>query len=119
MTVWLVHDPDVAVTPDEARELALSLPETVEQDHHGRPSFRVGGKIFATIWNDTRMNVMLDEDGIRTSLERAPSTCEPVWWGKRLAAVAVNLAHADGAFLADLLTDAWEGKAPRRLLADR
>jgi hypothetical protein len=44
------------VTSDEARELALSLPEAVEQDHHGRPS--------------------------------------------------------------DVLTDAWEGKAPQRLLAD-
>jgi hypothetical protein len=111
----------VAVTPDEARELALSLPEAVEQDHHGRPSFRVCGRIFATIWNDTRMNVMLDEDGIRTSLERAPGICEPVWWGKNLAAIAVNLSQADRPFLTDLLTDAWEGKAqpaaPRRSIA--
>jgi hypothetical protein len=75
--------------------------------------------IFATIWNDTQMNVMLDQDGIRTSLDHAPGTCEPVRWGTRLAAAAVNLAHADRPFLADLLTDAWEGKAPRRLLADR
>ena len=39
----------MAVTADEARALALSLPEAVEQDHHGRPSFRVGGRIFATL----------------------------------------------------------------------
>ena len=31
--------------------LALALPGAVEADHHGRPSFRVGGKIFATLWN--------------------------------------------------------------------
>jgi hypothetical protein len=36
------------VSRDVARHLALGLPEAVEQDHHGRPSFRVGGKIFAT-----------------------------------------------------------------------
>jgi hypothetical protein len=31
------------------RSLALALPETVEQDHFGNPSFRVRGKIFATV----------------------------------------------------------------------
>jgi len=46
----------MAVLPEEARALALSLPEAVEQDHHGRPSFRVDGKIFATLWNEKRMN---------------------------------------------------------------
>jgi hypothetical protein len=35
---------------EQARRLALALPEAVEQDHHGRPSFRVAGKIFATLW---------------------------------------------------------------------
>ena len=34
---------------EQARQLALDLPEAVEQDHHGRPSFRVAGKIFATL----------------------------------------------------------------------
>jgi hypothetical protein len=109
----------MAVTTAEARALALGLPEAVEQDHHGRPSFRVGGRIFATLWTDDRMNVMVDEDGVRTAIERAPETCEPVWWGKRLAAVAVTLSAVDRSLLDELLTDAWEGKAPRRLLADR
>ena len=109
----------MAVSVDEARSLALSLPEAVEQDHHGRPSFRVGGKIFATLWSEQRLNVMVDEDGIRTAVERAPETCEPVWWGRRLAAVAVTLSGVDRSFLGELLTDAWEGKAPRRLLPDR
>jgi hypothetical protein len=36
------------VAVDRVRELALQLPEATEQDHHGRPSFRVG-RIFATI----------------------------------------------------------------------
>ena len=72
------------VTTAEARKLALKLPEAVEQDHHGRPSFRVGGRIFATLWTDDRMNVMVDEDGIRTAVERAPETCEPVWWASAL-----------------------------------
>ncbi|OLD98527.1 MAG: hypothetical protein AUG91_08935 [Actinobacteria bacterium 13_1_20CM_4_69_9] len=106
----------MTVSTDEARAVALSLPEAVEQDHHGRASFRVGGKIFATLWSDERMNVMLDEGGILTAIESAPAACEQVWWGKRLAAVGVTLARVDREFLGELLTDAWELKAPRRLL---
>jgi hypothetical protein len=101
----------MAVSPDEARSIALSLPHAVEQDHHGRPSFRVGGKIFATLWDDDRMNVMLDEGGIRTAVADAPDTCMEVWWGTRLAAVGVTLSRVDRALLTELLTDAWEERA--------
>lgn len=104
------------VTREDVRELALGLPEAVEQDHHGRPSYRVGGKIFATQWDDEHTNVMLDEGGIRTAVNAHPDRCEPVWWGKRLTAVRVDLRRADRSLLEDLLRDAWETKAPRRLL---
>jgi hypothetical protein len=106
----------VAVSTEEARALALSLPEAVEHDHHGRPSFRVGGRIFATLWSDERMNVMLDEGGILTAVEASPGVCEPVSWGRRLAAVGVALPSVEPDLLRELLLDAWEGKAPRRLL---
>jgi hypothetical protein len=103
------------VSVDDARRLALALPEAVEQDHHGRPSFRVAGKIFATLWDAEHMNVMVDEDGIRTAVEARPDACAEVWWGKRLSAVRVALAVAEAALLTELLADAWEQKAPRRL----
>lgn len=99
------------MTADDARRLALALPDAVEQDHHGRPSFRVGGKIFATIWDQRTMNVMLDEPGIRTALEEHPDWCAERYWGKRLAAVSVDLLSAPEPELAELLADAWEGKA--------
>jgi hypothetical protein len=101
---------------EEARRLALALPQAVEQDHHGRPSFRVGGKIFATQWDETHMNVMLDEGGILTAADNHPESCEPVQWGKRLAAVRVDLRRAEPGLLEELLTDAWETKARKRLL---
>jgi len=104
------------VSVDEARELALALPEAVEQDHHGRPSFRVDGKIFATVWDEDHVNVMLDEGGILTAVEREPMTCEKVWWGKKLAAVRVDLRRAERTGLAELLEQAWELRAPRRLV---
>ena len=104
------------ISRDQARRLALALPEAVEQDHHGRPSFRVAGKIFATQWDDEHMNVMLDEGGIRMAVERDPGTFEEVWWGKRLSAVRVDLRGVDAKTLAGLLEEAWELRAPKRLL---
>jgi hypothetical protein len=103
------------LTAAQARAIALALPEAVEQDHHGRPSFRVAGKIFATLWDPEHMNVMVDEAGIRTAVQARPDVCEEVWWGKRLAAVRIALRDADGQLLAELLEDAWEQKAPARL----
>jgi hypothetical protein len=103
------------VTPRQAAALALALPETVSADHHGRPSFRVNSKIFATLPDKGHMNVMLDEPGVRTAVQAHPHACAERWWGKRLAAVQVDLGRADAALVSDLLADAWEGKAPARL----
>jgi hypothetical protein len=47
-------------TIEQARRMALALPEAVEQDHHGRPSFRVAERIFATLWDELHLNVMLE-----------------------------------------------------------
>jgi YjbR len=90
--------------------MALSLDGAVEQDHHGRPSFRIGGRIFATLWDEAHMNVMLDEPGILNTVQHHPDVCTEVYWGKRLAAARVELGRADEALLRALLEDAWEGK---------
>lgn len=103
------------VAVDRVRELALQLPEATEQDHHGRPSFRVG-KIFATLWDERHLNVMLDHDGILTAVQGRPDACSELHWGRRLAAVQVDLDAADEALVAELLADAWEHQAPARLL---
>lgn len=104
------------VSRQHARKLALALPEAIEQDHHGRPSFRVAGKIFATQWDEEHMNVMLDEGGIRTAIHGDSETFEEIWWGKRLAAVRVDLRRVEAETLAELLEEAWERRAPKRLL---
>jgi hypothetical protein len=62
------------------------------------------------------MNVMLDEPGILTAVGTHPQICSEVMWGKRLAAVRVDLGAAGESLLADLLTDAWERRAPARLM---
>ena len=98
------------ISTDQARQAALALPDAIEQDHHGRPSFRVRGRIFATLWDAEHMNVMVDEPGIHTAVQAHPEVCAEVWWGKRLSAVRVDLQRADEELLRELLADAWERK---------
>ena len=48
--------PDLETT----RKIAMSLPDTVEQDHFGIPSFRLNNRIFSTLWvHDNKMSVKL------------------------------------------------------------
>jgi hypothetical protein len=105
----------MTISGEDARLLALALPGAVETDHHGRPSFRVAGKIFATLRDAGHLNVMLDEPGILTAVAATPDVCAEVWWGKRLSAVQVRLDRADAELVAELLADAWEHRAPARL----
>jgi hypothetical protein len=107
------------LTHDDVRSHALALPGVVERDHHGRPSFRVSGKIFATLWDEEHMNLMLDVDGILTAVQGHADACQQFLWGGRLRAVSVDLQRATPALVEELLADAWEGKAGKRLLAER
>jgi hypothetical protein len=99
----------------DVRRFALSLPETTEQDHHGINSYRVQNRIFATVPDDGHIRIMVDEAAIHAAVAEHPDACEPLYWGKRLACVAVNLRLASPTLVQDLLTDAWFRKAPSRL----
>ena len=112
------RDNRAVLSSDDARQLALGLPEAREQDHHGRPSFRVDGKIFATLWTPEALNVMADEELIAAAVEESPASCSKVFWGKRLSAVQFELALADPEQVERLLHAAWTSRAPRRLLED-
>jgi hypothetical protein len=103
------------VSTDDARAIALALPEAVEQDHHGRPSFRVEGRIFATLWTPRALNVMVGPDRIAAAVEDDPEACSNVYWGRTLRAVRVDLDAAGTELVTDLLAEAWSRKAPRRL----
>lgn len=98
------------------RKIALGLPETSEQDHHGMISFRVKGKIFATVPDTTHLRVMIDEMEIRGAAAADPDVCQELYWGKRLAALVVDLRRAGPDVVEELLTDAWIRKASKRLI---
>jgi hypothetical protein len=100
---------------NELRYLALSFPEASEEDHQDRPSFRVNGKIFATLPDDLHVSVMLDAQQAQQAIEVAPACCAGLCWGERLAGITVNLAGADLDMLAAALSCAGRRKAPAAL----
>lgn len=106
------------VASREARRLALALPDAVEQDHHGFPSFRVRGKIFATLPDPEHLRVFIDPDGVDEAVAESPAACAPLWWGARLSGLVVHLPAADVAIVAELLTDAWRRRAPATLVRE-
>lgn len=93
---------------EEVRQLALALPDSEERDHHGVPSFRCAGRIFATLPDEGHLHVMLEPDDIRAVVRTRGDCCEEKWWGKKLAAVRVELAAAPVELVRDLLHDAHE-----------
>jgi hypothetical protein len=103
------------VDGDEARRIALALPEAVERDHHGFPSYRVRDRIFATRPDADTLRVMLDEDAAEEAVAAAPAWCVILRWGARVSGVAVHLPAADADAVADLVADAWRRRAPARL----
>lgn len=100
---------------DELRYLALSFPDTTEEEHHDRPSFKVCGKVFATLPDDEHINVMLDPEAAHIALIVTPAGCRELRWGERLAGIRVELAAVELDMLAAVLTAAWRRKAPGEL----
>jgi hypothetical protein len=104
------------MTRDQARKLALSLPEATEQPHFELWSFRVRGKIFATVPPEgDHLHVFVDDDAVRAAVQSDPAAFEELWWGKKLAGLRVNLAKAKTTAVRDLLEASWRRRAPKRL----
>ncbi|HWW55022.1 MAG TPA: MmcQ/YjbR family DNA-binding protein [Acidimicrobiales bacterium] len=109
----------MALRPADVRRLALSLPEATEAPHHDMTSFRVGGKIFATMPPaGDRVHIMVSADEVAASCAEHPNFVEELWWGKKLSGCRVMLAKADRVIVRELLTEAWRGKAPKKLQSE-
>ena len=108
----------MGVTVAGVRQIALSLPEATEAPHHDMTSFRVDGKIFATVPpQGDRVHIMVTEEEVKAYCAEYPEVVEELWWGKRLSGCRVILKKADLALLRELLNEAWRRRAPKKLLA--
>jgi hypothetical protein len=94
---------------DTARQIALSLPGSIEQDHHGRPSFRANNRIFATLWQpENRMMVKLSpiDQSVFHAFDATVFFPVPNKWGLG-GATFVELAKVRRDMLEDALNIAY------------
>ncbi|MCC7138841.1 MAG: MmcQ/YjbR family DNA-binding protein [Planctomycetes bacterium] len=99
----------VPLTPAAFRRLALSLPGAEEAPHFARTSFRVGGRIFATMTpaGDEAMVPVRPPARALGMLRDAPDVfVDHGGWTRRLGSLGVRLARADGALVEALLREA-------------
>ena len=100
------------------RHFALSLPEATEEPHFDLASFRVKGKIFATVPPEEKhLHVFVDGAVLDVLPAAQPKAYEKLFWGKRLAGLRVTLAAAKSADVEELLRSAWRRRAPKKLAA--
>jgi hypothetical protein len=103
---------------DSFRELALGLPEVVEQSHMGPPDFRVGGRIFATLGPDGEWGMAkLRPDQQSLFVTAHPGVFEPASgaWG-RGGSTIIRLAAAKQHSVKEALILAWRNTAPKKLV---
>jgi hypothetical protein len=106
------------MTIDQARKYALALPKVVEAPHHKYSSFRVGGKIFATVPPDGQhLHVFVDEQEREFAIALSPEAYLKLFWGDAAVGLRVLLAHAKPASVQRLLHSAWSRKASKKLAA--
>ncbi len=107
------------MSPDAFRSIALSMPESEEGSHGGHPDFRVGGKVFASLWEDDEHGmVKLTPEQQLEYVEAHPQVFAPVngTWGIR-GCTRVTLKAAKAPILRRAMRDAWRNTAPKRLVS--
>lgn len=108
--------------PDQSdvRRLALGLPEVTEQPHFDRTSFRVRGKIFATLrGTEPTVNLALPPELAASLLEADADAVRALNWGAVRGWVAVDLAAIRPGLLEQLIPAAWSRVAPKSLKQGR
>ena len=107
-------------TEDDVRELALQLPATLERPSYGTPGFRVKDRLFARLREEGDVLVVwcadLGEKELLIGSEPDKFFTTSHYDGH--PSVLVRLPAVDRDELAELLTDAWRARAPKRLLAE-
>ncbi len=99
-----------------ARKIALACPEAVEGAHMGHPDFRVGGKIFMTLWPaDRRAVVKLPIADQQALVQMDPDAFSLGGWSHQ-GWTGVQLARINAGQLRLLANAAWRNVAPRKLL---
>ncbi|MEK3735218.1 MULTISPECIES: MmcQ/YjbR family DNA-binding protein [Paenibacillus] len=101
---------------EEIREIALSLPGTVEVEHWGKPSFRINNKIFVVIQDDMStitIKTTKEERHLYTSM--SPETYKIPDSFSNLNYMHIDLKSAKNEEVINLIRNAWGIVAPKKL----
>ncbi|HJA38440.1 MAG TPA: MmcQ/YjbR family DNA-binding protein [Candidatus Brevibacterium intestinigallinarum] len=113
--------PEGVITVDDVRRLATALPEVTERTSYGTPAFCVAGKIFARIHEEPHVLVCwrdsLEDRDVLLAADPATFFTTDHYTGH--ASVLVRLDRVELDELAELLIEAWDARAPKRLRAAR
>lgn len=104
----------MAVDPETARRLALSLPGASEAPHMERVAFRTPRKTFATLGQGRDLNLMFDQDQRDAHCAMDPAAFWPLpgGWG-RMGITRCDLDAVDEATLLSALVEAHRLALPR------
>jgi hypothetical protein len=105
-------------TEEDVRAIVRSLPATEERPSYGMPGFRVKDRLFARIRESGVLVVWCASEGEKEFLigaEPEKFFTVPHYDGHPM--VLVRLAAVERDELAELLTEAWLIRAPKRLAA--
>jgi hypothetical protein len=105
----------VAVTPDEIREVAASLPRSYEAIVHGRVKFRIGQIVYLSIAPDgSRMGCGFPKEFRQAVVDSEPEKFAlPSESDMRFNWIHVSLAAIDADEMRDLVEEAWSRAVPR------
>ena len=106
-------------TEQDVREIALSLPETIEKPWFNTPGFRVKDKGFLRIRSEAEGGLVvfvadLGEKAAMLESEPEKFFTTPHYDGH--PTVLVNLMAIDVDELRELITESWRLRAPKRVL---
>jgi predicted DNA-binding protein (MmcQ/YjbR family) len=105
------------VSLEEARKIAMEYPETVEQPHFEKTSFRVRKKIFMTLDEDKQVAVVKltpeDQSVFSSSPDESISPI-PNKWGLQ-GWTRINLKKVKKGLFKDALKCSWLHVAPKKL----
>lgn len=107
-------------TEEDVRRIATSLPEVEEKPSYGTPAFYVAGRIFLRLHEQPGVLVCWRRDLAERQvlLDAAPDRFFTTDHYREHASVLVRLERVDRAELSELIAEAWEARAPKRLLPE-
>lgn len=103
---------------DEFRRLALALPEAVEQETWGHPTFRVRAKMFAAMSTEgDSASVKASREAQAALVGSEPETFSVAKYVGQHGWIGIRLERVDPDEAAELLDEAWRATAPKRVVA--